>query len=68
MGSHKFTASNGITFHYVVRGQGPLVIVQSVGWGPSMHLYMNSMKTLEEDFTVLYFEARGIGAALVLIG
>lgn len=63
LGSHKFTAPNGITFHYLVRGQGPLVIFQSVGWGPSMHLYSNTMKKLEDDFTVLYFEARGIGGS-----
>lgn len=60
-GSYQFTAPSGITFNYLVRGQGPLVIFQSVGWGPSMHLYKNSMKKLEEDFTVLYFEARGVG-------
>ena len=63
LGSHKFTAPNGITFHYLVQGQGPLVIFQSVGWGPSMHLYSNTMKKLEDDFTVLYFEARGIGGS-----
>ena len=63
LGSHKFTAPNGITFHYLVRGQGPLVIFQSVGWGPSLHLYSNTMKKLEDDFTVLYFEARGIGGS-----
>lgn len=61
IGSHQFTAPNGITFNYLIHGQGPLVIFQSVGWGPSMHLYSNSMKELEEDFTVLYFEARGSG-------
>lgn len=63
LGSHKFTAPNGITFHYLVQGQGPLVIFQSVGWGPSLHLYSNTMKKLEDDFTVLYFEARGIGGS-----
>ncbi|KIM94523.1 hypothetical protein OIDMADRAFT_60847 [Oidiodendron maius Zn] len=63
LGSHKFTAPNGITFHYIVQGQGPLVIFQSVGWGPSLHLYSNTMKKLEDDFTVLYFEARGIGGS-----
>jgi proline iminopeptidase len=62
-GSHKFTALNGITFHYLVSGQGPLVIFQSVGWGPSIDLYANTMKKLEEDFMVLYFEARGIGGS-----
>ncbi|KAJ5906419.1 alpha beta-hydrolase protein [Penicillium subrubescens] len=61
LGSHQFTAPNGITFNYLIRGQGPLVIFQSVGWGPSMHLYSNTMRELEEDFTVLYFEARGSG-------
>lgn len=62
-GSHTFTAPNGITFHYIVRGHGPLVVFQSVGWGPSIHLYSNSLKKLEENFTVLYFEARGIGGS-----
>lgn len=62
-GSHKFTAPNGITFHYLVSGQGPLVIFQSVGLGPSMHLYTNIMKKLEEDITGPYFEARGIGGS-----
>ena len=28
-----------------------------------MHLYSNTMKKLEDDFTVLYFEARGIGGS-----
>lgn len=28
--SHNFLALNGITFSYLVRGQGPLVIFQSV--------------------------------------
>lgn len=65
IGSHQFTAPNGITFNYLIRGQGPLVIFQSVGWGPSMHLYSNSMKELEEDFTVLYLRHMEVGAALV---
>ncbi|KAL3453531.1 Alpha/Beta hydrolase protein [Aspergillus insuetus] len=62
-GSHTFTTPNGITFHYLIRGRtdGPLLVVQSVGWGPSMHLYSNSLTGLEETFTVLYFEARGAG-------
>jgi pimeloyl-ACP methyl ester carboxylesterase len=63
LGSHTFTAPNGITFHYLIRGRtdGPPLIVQSVGWGPSMQLYSNSLTRLEETFTVLYFEARGAG-------
>ncbi|KAL3455024.1 Alpha/Beta hydrolase protein [Aspergillus heterothallicus] len=60
-GSHTFTAPNGITFHYLTRGHGPLLIVQSVGWGPSMHLYSNSLTPLEDSFTVVYFESRGAG-------
>ncbi|KAL2800852.1 Alpha/Beta hydrolase protein [Aspergillus keveii] len=63
LGSHTFTAPNGIAFHYLIRGRtdGPLLVVQSVGWGPSMHLYSSSLTRLEETFTVLYFEARGAG-------
>ncbi|KAL2846925.1 Alpha/Beta hydrolase protein [Aspergillus pseudoustus] len=60
-GPHTFTAANGITFHYLIRGHGPLLVVQSVGWGPSMHLYSNSLNPLEDRFTVLYFESRGSG-------
>ncbi|KAL4871025.1 Alpha/Beta hydrolase protein [Aspergillus spectabilis] len=60
-GDYTFTAPNGITFHFLIRGRGPLVIVQSVGWGPSMHLYSNSLGRLEQNLTVLYFEARGVG-------
>ncbi|KAH8812994.1 Alpha/Beta hydrolase protein [Xylogone sp. PMI_703] len=60
-GSHKFTATNGVTYHYVVSGSGPLVIFSTVGWGPSYHLYKNTMGKLEEECTVLYLEVRGIG-------
>lgn len=59
-GSHKFLAPNGITFSYLVCGQGPPVIFESVVWGLSIHLYANSVQKIEEDFTVLCFEARGI--------
>ncbi|KAL2811889.1 Alpha/Beta hydrolase protein [Aspergillus granulosus] len=60
-GPHTFTAPNGITFHFLIRGRGPLLVVQSVGWGPSMHLYSTTFGRLEEKFTILYFEARGAG-------
>lgn len=60
-GVHNFTAPNGITFNYTVSGSGPLVVFQSVGWGPSIQLYKSSMQPLESDLTMLYFQARGSG-------
>ena len=63
-GTHNFKASNGITYHYIIGGNGPLVVWQSVGWGASIDLYKNTMQELEAEFTMLYFETRGIGGGL----
>ncbi|KAH8803651.1 Alpha/Beta hydrolase protein [Xylogone sp. PMI_703] len=63
VGDHSFTAQNGITYHYVISGAGPLVVLPTVGWGPSYQVYKKLLGKLEEDFTVLYFEVRGIGGS-----
>ncbi|CAM6101233.1 unnamed protein product [Calypogeia fissa] len=59
-GVHKFTA-DGITFSYIVTGTGPLLVVQSVGWGPSSSYLRNGLKDLKSEFKLLFFEPRGNG-------
>jgi len=59
-GDHYFEADD-VRFHYRVRGSGPVFVVQSVGWGPSAAYLWNSLKPLEERFTVVYFEPRATG-------
>jgi pimeloyl-ACP methyl ester carboxylesterase len=60
-GSHFFKAV-GITFHYLARGNGPLVVMQSVGWGlPGSYLWNSLGPEMEKKHTVLYLEPRGNG-------
>lgn len=60
-GDHFFDA-DGVRFHYLVRGTGSLMIIQSVGWGmPGAYLWNDMGPHLEENNTVLYFEPRGNG-------
>ena len=60
-GDHFFEAE-GIRFHYFVRGSGPLMIFQSVGWGVSGGFLWNSLGPhMEKNNTVLYLEPRGNG-------
>jgi proline iminopeptidase len=62
-GDHFFEA-DGVRFHYLVRGSGPLMIIQSVGWGmPGGYLWNGMGPHLEKKNTVLYFEPRGNGAS-----
>lgn len=48
---------------YLVRGQGPVLIVQpgGAGWGGDATPYINTFKRLEEFQTIVYLEPRGIG-------
>jgi proline iminopeptidase len=59
-GTHSFTA-DGITFAYTIFGTGPLLVVQSVGWGLSSLYLQNGLRPLEAHFKVLYFSPRGNG-------
>ncbi|TPX11719.1 uncharacterized protein E0L32_007698 [Thyridium curvatum] len=60
-GDHFFEA-DGIRFHYFVGGSGPLVVVQSVGWGmPADYLISGFGPHLEQKNSVVYFEPRGNG-------
>ncbi|KAI8262367.1 Proline iminopeptidase [Colletotrichum sp. SAR11_239] len=61
LGQHFFQTS-GIRFNYLVRGAGPLAVIQSVGWGLSASYLWNGLgPRLETNRTVLYFEPRGNG-------
>ncbi|KAI8306953.1 Proline iminopeptidase [Colletotrichum sp. SAR11_59] len=61
LGQHFFQA-NGIHFNYLIRGAGPLSVIQSVGWGLSASYLWNGLDPrLETTRTVLYFEPRGNG-------
>ncbi|KAG9253003.1 Alpha/Beta hydrolase protein [Emericellopsis atlantica] len=60
-GSHYFQ-SDGLQLHYAVRGQGPLAVLQSVGWGLSGAYLWNGLGPhLERKRTVVYLEPRGNG-------
>lgn len=60
LGSHYFEA-DGIKFHYNVVGRGPVIIVQSVGWGMAGNYLWNGLQKLSISHTVVYFEPRGNG-------
>ncbi|KAI8196450.1 Proline iminopeptidase [Colletotrichum sp. SAR 10_86] len=61
LGQH-FFHSAGVRFNYLIRGAGPLAVIQSVGWGLSASYLWNGLgPRLEANRTVLYFEPRGNG-------
>jgi len=51
----------GMSFHYVVAGSGPLLVVQAPGWGIGSAYLRNGLAPLEKHFTVLTFDPRGSG-------
>ncbi|KAJ9149036.1 Alpha/beta-hydrolase [Pleurostoma richardsiae] len=62
-GDHFFNADS-VTFHYRVRGSGPILVAQSVGWGmPGSYLWNGMGPRLERAHTVVYFEPRGNGGS-----
>lgn len=54
---------NGQTLRYRVAGRGPVLVVQSPGWGPAAAPYEPTLRPLEEDFTLVYYDPRGSGAS-----
>jgi pimeloyl-ACP methyl ester carboxylesterase len=56
-GEH-FALINGIKIHYYVSGKGPVCLVPSPGWGPSVDLYKNSFPPFEKYFTMVYYDTR----------
>ncbi len=56
-GNH-FANINQIKIHYYVSGSGPICIVPTPGWGPSINYLKNSMHPLEKYFTMVYYDTR----------
>lgn len=56
-GEH-FAQVNGIIIHYYVSGSGPVCLVPSPGWGPSVDYLKNSLTPFEKYFTVVYYDTR----------
>ena len=52
---------NGLSFHYTVSGQGPLLVVQAPGWGIGSAYLRNGLAPLTQHFTVLTYDPRGSG-------
>jgi proline iminopeptidase len=54
-------ARNGVTLHCVVRGRGPILVVQAPGRGSGSAYLRNGLAHLEDHFTLLYYDPRGSG-------
>lgn len=57
------TTLRGVRFWYLVRGEGPLLLLQpgGAGWGGDITPYAQGLHRLEEFRTVIYLEPRGHG-------
>jgi proline iminopeptidase len=58
-GEH-FAAINNINIHYYVSGSGPVLLLPSPGWGPSVD-YIKPLLVFEQYFTMVYFDTRHSG-------
>ncbi|GAA0525659.1 pyrimidine utilization protein D [Paractinoplanes ferrugineus] len=56
----QFIEVNGIKLHCHVRGDGPVLLLPSPGWGPAVD-YLMPQPALERHCTVVYFDARHSG-------
>lgn len=56
-GEH-FEGINGIKMHYYVSGNGPICLMPSPGWGPSVDYLKNSLQPFEKYFTMVYYDTR----------
>jgi pimeloyl-ACP methyl ester carboxylesterase len=59
-GSHAVPL-NGITLHFVVSGQGPLLFVMAPGWGIGSTYLRRGLTELEKTHTLVYIDPRGSG-------
>lgn len=59
-GEHRATV-NDVTLWYKVSGKGPILIVQAPGWGIGSEYLQRTLKALEQNFTVIYYDTRGSG-------
>lgn len=53
----------GRNIHYRIHGQGPEMMVLTNAWGITSNGLRNLFKCLESDFTMIYFDSRGMGAS-----
>jgi proline iminopeptidase len=60
-GSH-VAEIDGNRLHYEVRGSGPVMLLPSPGWGPSID-YIMPLPVLEEFCTVVYLDTRHSGSS-----
>jgi len=56
-GEH-FASVNGIKIHYYVTGKGPVCMMPSPGWGPSVNHYKASLQPFEKYFTIVWYDTR----------
>ncbi|MFI5187055.1 MAG: alpha/beta fold hydrolase [Chitinophagales bacterium] len=56
-GDH-FAQINGIRIHYYVSGRGPVCLLPSPGWGPSIGYLKSTLKPFEKYFTMVYYDTR----------
>jgi proline iminopeptidase len=59
-GDH-FVPINGIKIHYYVSGKGPVCLLPSPGWGPSLGYLKSTLQPLENFFTIVYYDTRMSG-------
>jgi proline iminopeptidase len=61
-GEHKVEL-RGVTIWYLVRGTGPVVLLQpgGAGWGGDATIYIEMLRPLEATHTLVYYDPRGIG-------
>lgn len=59
-GNH-FAKINGIRMHYYVSGKGPVCLLPSPGWGPSIKYLKLTLQPLENYFTIVYYDTRMSG-------
>ncbi|KAI9728078.1 MAG: hypothetical protein M1834_007794 [Cirrosporium novae-zelandiae] len=58
-GSHIFTTPSNLQLSYTVCGNGPLLIIQTPGWGIGPAYLTAGLAPLQFYFTLLYFNPRG---------
>jgi len=63
-GDH-YALINGIKLHYFVSGKGPVCLVPTPGWGPSMGYQKNSFTPFEKYFTFVHYDTRISGQSTV---
>jgi proline iminopeptidase len=50
-----------VNLHYLVAGNGPLLIVCSPGWGPGSVYLQRGLAPLERDYKLVFIDTRGSG-------